>query len=365
MKNIGVIPAYQPRENLLNTVDDTLKLDFLFRLIIVDDGSGENFRHIFDSLAKRPKVIVLRHAINQGMGGAIKTAFNYILCNEQECNGAIAFDADGQHLPIDIKRVTEAADRNPGMLILGVRDFHNSAIKIPLRSKIGNRVTELLFTLFTGIKLTDTQTGLRYYPVKMMKKCLTITNNRYEFQLQALLICGTPTNIIQIPIETIYENNNECSHFNPIRDSLRIYKVLFGYPLLQLAGFFFTGLGSAVIDLSCFAILFKWILPDTRLPRLVTAVVGARIISSLVNYLMNRNLVFRPGSKKGPADLHSLFHYFLLCLFITGSSYYLVRFAIWTFPKIDVVILKACADALLFFVSFFTQKLFIFRKDNY
>ena len=168
----GIIPAYMPDKKLTELVKEVLQLDFLEQIVIVDDASGKEFKNIFLELAQLPGVTVLHHAVNQGTGGATKTALNHILYEYPNVVGAVTFDADGQHLSKDVKNVVEAFNFNQENLVLGVRNFHDGKIKIPLRSKLGNRITEMLFAVLTGIRLKDTQTGLRCYNRVMMQKCV-------------------------------------------------------------------------------------------------------------------------------------------------------------------------------------------------
>ena len=108
-------------------------------------------------------------------------------------------------------------------IILGVREIDKK--EIPFRSRFGNKVSKALFTAMTGLKISDTQTGLRGYSKEIFEWLLKVPGDRYDFEFNVLL--GIKRNNLQfeeIPIETIYENKNKVSHFRPIKDSILIYK---------------------------------------------------------------------------------------------------------------------------------------------
>jgi len=145
---------------------------------------------------------------------------------------------------------------HPEDYVLGVRDFSTLEVKIPWRSRFGNNLTEKVFKFFTGTPLKDTQTGLRVYPKDFMREALSIKPDRYEFELEALLRyyrCGMGT-IRQVPITTVYEENNPSSHFNPIKDSIRIYAVFFK--------FIGASVISSVIDFIIFSVMILCLGPD-------------------------------------------------------------------------------------------------------
>src|SRR5262245_41546481 len=113
-----VIPAYKPSAALLDVVR-ALSEKSAPAIVIIDDGSGPQYRATFDAVSKFPNVRLLRHAVNLGKGAALKTGFNYVLCEFPDAVGVVTADADGQHHPDDILRVGEALAENPGALVLG------------------------------------------------------------------------------------------------------------------------------------------------------------------------------------------------------------------------------------------------------
>ncbi len=223
-----VIPAYQPTQVLLALVKELRSGLPDHEIIVVNDGSAPQLMDLFNELSAL-ETHVLHHSINQGKGQALKTAFQYYLkLSAGEGLGVVTADADGQHAVEDIITLLHALTDTPEQLHLGIRNF--SGQKIPWRSKMGNRLTGLLFRQICEIELYDTQTGLRGIPNKLIHSVIKSKSKGYELELEMLLSAAKQQiQINQIPIKTIYENNNASSHFNPLLDSIKIYRVLFSH----------------------------------------------------------------------------------------------------------------------------------------
>lgn len=216
--NYLIIPAYQPDLNLVKLVRLVHAKSDL-HIIVVDDGSDDDKKVIFDKLDGL--ATVLTHEHNQGKGQSLKTAYAYIL--ERGTYGSIVTaDADGQHKIWDIFRVVNQSQEHPGALILGARAFSG---KVPLRSAFGNKLTRFLFKQQTGVAVSDTQTGLRAFTTNLLPFMLEVDGQRYEYEMNVLLAASKSFPIVEVPIETVYINDNEGSHFRPIRDGLMIYKL--------------------------------------------------------------------------------------------------------------------------------------------
>jgi len=216
-----LIPAWDPDRTLIPLVASLLELGF-GAIIVVDDGSSSS--EIFSELKPLDRVHMLRHAINLGKGRALKSGINYFLCDFPAFDVLVTADADGQHAAADIARVATAALRNSTKAVLGSRGFVKD---VPLRSRIGNGFTCRIFALVTGVRLIDTQTGLRAFPRSMLPSLLVLEGERYEYEMNVLTyICRTGSKPLEVPIETIYFEGNKSSRFNPIRDSMSIYFVL-------------------------------------------------------------------------------------------------------------------------------------------
>lgn len=231
MDSVIVIPAYNPGEILSEMVDKIINALPEADIVLIDDGSEKQYKSIFEKLMYREHVFIVTHAVNQGKGKALKTGFEFVLHHFADRKAVITADADGQHSLSAIRTMTNhfCGDR---AIILGRRNFarNNSDVDIPLRSKLGNRMTQWIFNHLCGIKISDTQTGLRLIPVALLPDFLKLKGARYEYETNCLLWCKeNGIEIKEIDIDTIYDNGNESSHFNPLADSLKIYSVILKY----------------------------------------------------------------------------------------------------------------------------------------
>lgn len=220
---IALIPSYKPNNNLIDLVKELSKNDF--EIIIVDDGSGIEYKNIFTKIKNISKVI--SYEVNQGKGHALKTGLKYIKDNYFNDYVIVTLDCDGQHTIKDTIKITNEAQNDKNTLVIGKRPRDK---KIPLRSKIGNEVTRYIFRTITGVDVYDTQSGLRAFSNKLINTFIDTEGNRYEYEMNILLKCAYYNiSIKEIEISTIYIDNNSNSHFNPIKDSIKIYKEIFKY----------------------------------------------------------------------------------------------------------------------------------------
>lgn len=339
-----IIPAYQPSAVLSDFVDALSRCDDFSKIVIVDDGSGKEYRQVFEATASLPKVVVLHHSVNLGKGRALKTAFNYCLSPEMECEalaGVVTADADGQHGLSDIRNIAGALKRNPDTLILGCRTFSRKSV--PFRSWFGNQVSKVVFRWLCGINVADTQTGLRGLPYSFLSTCCRTTGEGYEYETNMLLGAKEQDMPVkEIPIATIYTDGNDSSHFNPLRDSVKIYSVIFKYSLSSML--------SVVIDYLIFYLIWS------NRPSVMLATYVARTCSALVNFGINRNVVFKYKGKIG-----SQFLKYIALVFASGTvSAILIHLG--RLLPIPITILKAAAELILYFVNFYVQRAYIFVK---
>ena len=220
--NVSIlIPAYRP-DHLLVELVDQLRSDGFDDLVIVDDGGGREFAPLFEALQEKATVLV--HPENRGKGAALKTGLAFLAQARPQEIGTVTVDADGQHRPQDIRRVAQELISHPQALTLGVRSFTQAGV--PLRSRLGNLLTRLVFWVLVGKFVRDTQTGLRGIPQQVMPELISLKPDRYEYELEMLLACRK-REFRQVTIETVYLDDNRSSHFDPVADSLKIYATLF------------------------------------------------------------------------------------------------------------------------------------------
>lgn len=344
-----VVPSYEPDDRLLVLLEDLTKLGFC-NIVLIDDGSSASYQHYFTTAQEKYGCHVLHHACNLGKGRALKNAFNYLLTTQPEQPGCVTADSDGQHSPACILHCIEALLENPDALILGVRDFNKS--NVPTKSMLGNKLTRLIFRSLCGVSVSDTQTGLRAIPAAFMQTLLATEGERFEFESNMLIDTRKGVPIVEVPIETIYDSKvDHASHFNPILDSLRIYKI-FGK-------FLFSSLSSTAIDLSLFQ-LFVVLLKSGFDNYITIATLGARLISATVNFTLNRTIVFESNASVLKAGLR----YATLCILQASASSFFVTQLHLLLPASELV-LKFFVDITLFFISFQIQRAYIFTADKH
>lgn len=340
---IIIIPAYEPTDDLINFCL-VLKTAGFMQCIIIDDGSGEDYKDIFDIISKKTNYIILRNAVNLGKGRALKSGFNYVLNNMCHCLGVVTCDSDGQHSIYDIIKCAEKLQDNPNSLILGYRNFQNK--DIPWKSRIGNNLTRLSFRYLCGLNIKDTQTGLRAMPMGCLKSLLYIPGERFDYETNMLLEIKNKVSIIEFPISTIYESKDKHrTHFDPIRDSLMIYRIILSY--------FITSVLSTVIDFMVFTILTGsgvGILTSTGI---------ARLIAAVLYFSMNKQLVFK---SKGNTVLQVIKYLLLVVVSGTISAYSICLLSI-IFP-IEIIIIKFIVDTLLFFFNYYIQRTIVFTNKK-
>lgn len=345
------IPAYNPTEDLISLVDCLVPS---FTVVVVNDGSLPENQTIFDKLNKN--AILLKHDINKGKGEALKTGFSYILQNIP-CIGVIIADADGQHLYDDIIKLANELRNSPNSLLLGMRNVS----QMPFKSKFGNSITRFVFKLATKKYISDTQTGLRGIPYSLLADFIKIEGSRYEYEINMLLYC-TSNNIpiIEIPITTVYKNKNSSSSFNPITDSVKIYKSLTMNSSIRTSLFYcISSLLAFVIDfvlLNIFSKIFQFIENADLL--VFVSLILARIISSLFNFTFNKQIVFQ---KKNSNLLKELAGYYSLAIIVFLINYCLLDVLA---VKLGMVLpfAQIIVQIVIFIGNYIIQKHLIFKK---
>lgn len=351
--NVSVlIPAYNPDGELINYIKKLQQENF-DSIIVVDDGCRSDLKWIFDEIEAMGHV-VLHHAVNMGKGRALKDGINYFLNNSEDSLGLITADSDGQHLVENVKEVAQKlislSDEN--VIVLGSRDFNLP--QVPPKSRFGNKLTSRLFSLLYGMKINDTQTGLRGLTKKALVDAVTLSGDRFEYETQVLINCKmTGTKIVEVPIETVYIDNNSETHFDPIIDSIKIYKVVLG----EFLSFSMSSILSFIIDISVFQLLLYFLGGYEIENQVIIATFGARAISSLFNYFTNCKIVFKNTQNVSK----TIIKYYILAVIQALCSGLLVQFVI---SKITILpsVVKVIVDTLLYFISFRIQKGWVFRK---
>ena len=341
-----VIPAYNPNERLISLIKDIRKSSSNY-IFIIDDGSvneisKEVFNKIEEMAKEDKKLILIKHAINLGKGAALKTVFNYILTNYPKIEGVVTLDSDGQHSVKDCLRVLKVLEDEKSPFVLGYRTFSKD---IPLKSYIGNNISKFIYKMVLGRSFKDTQTGLRGLDKDFMKECLKIKSNRFEFETEQLAIAVNKNiDIKEIPIETIYIENNKASSFRPLVDSFKIYFVLFRYGI--------TSVITAVTDFIVFVIALS------MGASIFWANMLARTVSIGVQYFLIGKYVF---FSKASIKSFILFSIYVYVMGIVSASTQVIIVEKFNAP---VVATKIVVEGFLFFVNFAFLRLYIFSIDK-
>lgn len=338
-----IVPTLNPNKKVFLNFLKKLK-EKTNNILVYNDGSRKEYDEFFTSLEKM-NIIVLKHHINLGKGRAMKDAFNYLLVKYPNLKGAVTADSDGQHSVDDILKVQKEILNNPNSLILGCRNFNSE--NVPKRNRFGNKITCQVFKLFVGLKISDTQTGLRGYPKKVMEKLMDVKGERFEYETNMLIeTLNKNIPIKEVSIETIYIEEEYETHFNPIKDSIAIYKLFIKY--------IFASVSSFILDILLFSMFTKIIKVNNSI---FISTVIARIISSIYNYVINSRLVFKKKNNE------SFIKYALLVIIQMFISAYGVQ-KLFNILKINAVVLKICVDVIIFMVNFVIQRKFIFVEGE-
>lgn len=341
-----IIPSLEPDMKMISLLED-LKREGFQNILIVNDGSSDEYTKLYRIAKEDFGCKVLTHGVNLGKGRAIKSAINYLI-TESDALGAVTVDSDGQHKIKDILALSKKVLEHPKHLILGCRSFSKEGI--PFRSRFGNILTAKVLAVLCGMRISDTQTGLRGFGRDLMKNLLTVKGERFEYEMNMLLYAKeNDVAIDEIPIETVYIEENASSHFNPLFDSIKIYTVFIK--------FMFASLSSFLVDILLFSISYhvlKRYYPDSYI---IIATVFARVLSSLYNYNMNKRGVFHLKEK----NIAILIKYYALCavqMILSGVGVYsLYRLLQWNETGIKIIV-----DVILFFLSFQIQREWVFKK---
>ena len=353
-----VLPSLDPDEKLIAVVDGLLEYGFT-DIILVNDGSKqENLHYFTDLAAQHPEIHLLHHEVNKGKGAALKNAFRWFLANRPDGYGVVTVDGDNQHHPADTRACCEHMLKT-GHTVLGCRDFNQA--DVPARSSFGNKTTSMIFKIFVGMTISDTQTGLRAIPRGVLEELVEVYGDRFEYETNMLLAFKTKGIVFdEVKIRTVYIEENKSSHFRVIHDSWRIYKLI-------LAHFFrytLSSLASAVVDTGAYSLLSA-LLPFSGFALTAAAGVIARVISSLLNFFMNQRLVFKTNVDTKKAMLR----YYMLALPQMAAQVLLTQgvYALLGIPDSANglrTVIYAVVMTVLYFMSYMIQQRWVFAPQK-
>ncbi|AZA62109.1 DUF2062 domain-containing protein [Chryseobacterium indoltheticum] len=207
-----LIPTYNNEKTLKRVIDGVL--DYTENIIVINDGSTDSTLQILEKYS----ITVINFSENKGKGNALKLGFRK--AKESGYDYAITIDSDGQHYPDDIPVFVEnLLNENEDVLLIGNRNMSQDGI--PKKSSFGNRFSNFWFWFETGIKLEDTQSGYRLYPLhKIPNKYFT---PKFEFEIEIIVrTAWRHVPVKNVPIKVLYDPAERVSHFRPFKDFTRI-----------------------------------------------------------------------------------------------------------------------------------------------
>ena len=359
-----VIPAYNEAENIERVVNHLTANFPQYDYVVVNDGSRDETA----AICQRNGYNLLNLPVNLGLAGAFQAGLKY--ADKYGYQYAVQLDGDGQHRPEDCRNCSEAMLRDD-KIVLGVRDF--TLPDVPKRSRRGNHVTSAVFRIFCGMKLSDTQTGLRAIPIDLLPQILEVKGDRYEFETQMLLDFKTYSiPYEEVKIETVYIEENQTSHFRVVRDSFRIYKMILAHFLKYSA----TSVGSFFLEEGILALVLFILLSATGetnkndLGINAVAFLIARFSSSVFNVLMNYFVVFKAKCSFWKAALK----YYAICIPLAAVQLPLILLSLkgvnqWGFlpPQVEKyaqLIIQPLVQVILFLATYGLQQEWVYKTDK-
>jgi len=209
-----IIPTYNNHQTIQQVIKDVLV--YTDQVLVVNDGSTDNTEELIKEFKE---IDVVSYPKNKGKGYALRQGFKAAW--EDGYEYAITIDSDGQHFASDLPNFIEAIDENPNAIIIGNRNMEQEGI--PGKSSFGNRFSNFWFKFETGIKMPDTQSGYRLYPLKPLSKMFFFTK-KYEFEIEVIVRAAWKgVNVTDVPIQIYYAPiETRVSHFRPFRDFSRV-----------------------------------------------------------------------------------------------------------------------------------------------
>ena len=210
---LAVIPTYNNEKTVARVIADVRR--YCAHVLVVNDGSTDSTAQILAAEG----VGTISYAPNRGKGYAIRRALRY--AEEHGYRYMITIDSDGQHFASDIPKFVEEIEKTPDALLVGARNLRSD--NMPGKNTFANKFSNFWFRVETGMRLDDTQSGFRLYPVRRMKGMRFLTR-RYEFEVEVLVRAAWRGIAVRnIPVNVFYpEKDERVTHFRPGKDFTRI-----------------------------------------------------------------------------------------------------------------------------------------------
>ena len=210
-----LMPTYNNERTLKRVIDGVLQ--YTQHLIVVNDGSSDSTAKILEDYSTLEQI---HFEENKGKGKALRQGFKH--AESLGYKYVITIDSDGQHFPKDISVFINELEQaeNKNLLLIGARNMTKESV--PKKSSFGNKFSNFWFWAETGIKLQDTQSGFRLYPIHHFKN-LNFYTNKFEFEIEVIVKSAwNGSEVKNIPIQVLYDETERVSHFRPFKDFTRI-----------------------------------------------------------------------------------------------------------------------------------------------
>jgi len=209
-----LVPTYNNEQSLGKVLNSLLS--YTDQIIVVNDGSTDS---TLDILQQFSQINLVSYTQNKGKGYALRTGFKHAVKSGYDY--AITIDSDGQHFAEDLGKFLKKLEDHPAAIIIGARNMDQSSV--PGKSSFGNKFSNFWFWVETGLKMSDTQSGYRLYPVKLLETAKFLTR-KFEFEIEVLVTSAwRGIEITEVPVRVFYaEKENRVSHFRPFKDFTRI-----------------------------------------------------------------------------------------------------------------------------------------------
>ena len=280
---IVVIPAYQPDDRLVDLVNE-LREKTAYPILVVDDGSSSDRAPVFEAVGRI--CTVLRHPLHMGRGRAVKTALSYAVSAYPQEPGVVVADASGSFNVSHILEVSDTLRVHPDSLVIGARRYRD---KGPLRGRLNDTLFRYVFAFASGAKLRDPRSGLRAFSLRRIPELLDCPGEGAEYDVSVLLGClQNHVPVLEVPLETARPDRQTDGR--SLRQFIRVYSALFQYTGVAVLSF--------LVDYFLFRLFYR-VLSGVDFSALVgiSAVricnVIARMLSSTLNFTLNRQLVFK------------------------------------------------------------------------
>lgn len=172
MRTAAVVPAYNEADTIGAVVEETIP--FVDTVVVVDDDSDDNTA----AIARRHGASVIEHAVNRGVGGALRTGYRYVI--EQGFDLLLQVDGDGQHDPAHIPRLLDAIDGAD--VVIGSRYLNESYKHYSLVRQVGIRFFTGMVNLLGNVEITDVTSGFRVYRTDVLTEIIHESDDHWAVE---------------------------------------------------------------------------------------------------------------------------------------------------------------------------------------